>query len=155
METTLHRQLKELYAGPEGRVEHRVAGYRIDAVRDGQFVEIQHGGLSAIRYGLVRTVYSGGGHRREGGTEARVHASRFGRVRVNLEPLLENRAGVASVTGRVQDRREEDAWLANNFDHAQRGDAHEPERHDRSERRPDTTGAEPLRHEQHKQDHDR
>ncbi len=49
METTLHRQLKELYAGPEGRVEQRVAGYRIDAIRDDELVEIQHGGLSAIR----------------------------------------------------------------------------------------------------------
>lgn len=49
METTLHRQLKELYAGPEARVEQRVAGFRIDAIRDEQLVEIQHGGLSAIR----------------------------------------------------------------------------------------------------------
>jgi hypothetical protein len=49
METTLHRQLKELYAGPEGLVEQRLAGFRIDAIRDGQLVEIQHGGLTAIR----------------------------------------------------------------------------------------------------------
>ena len=49
METTLHRQLKALYAGPEAAVEQRLEAYRIDAVRDGQLVEIQHGGLSAIR----------------------------------------------------------------------------------------------------------
>ena len=49
METTLHRQLKGLYAGKDALVEQRVAGFRIDAVRDGQLVEIQHGGLAAIR----------------------------------------------------------------------------------------------------------
>src|SRR5262245_37383223 len=54
METTLHRQLKELYAGPTGQVEQRLAGYRIDAIRDGQLVEIQHGGLTAIREKIAK-----------------------------------------------------------------------------------------------------
>jgi len=54
METTLHRQLKALYAGTEARVEERVAGYRIDAIRGGQLVEIQHGGLAAIRGKIAR-----------------------------------------------------------------------------------------------------
>ena len=54
METTLHRQLKALYAGPDARLEERIAGYRIDAVRGGQLVEIQHGGLSAIRTKIAR-----------------------------------------------------------------------------------------------------
>src|SRR5437660_768752 len=54
METTLHRQLKLLYAGPEARIEERVAGYRIDAIRDGQLIEIQHGGLAAIRRKIAR-----------------------------------------------------------------------------------------------------
>lgn len=54
METTLHRQLKALYAGSEARVEQRIAGFRIDAVRDGQLVEIQHGGLAAIRTKIAR-----------------------------------------------------------------------------------------------------
>ena len=49
METTLHRQLKALYAGSEARVEERVGGYRIDAIRAGELIEIQHGGLAAIR----------------------------------------------------------------------------------------------------------
>ncbi len=50
METTLHRQLKALYAGTEARTEQqRMNGYRIDAVRGDQLVEIQHGGLAAIR----------------------------------------------------------------------------------------------------------
>jgi hypothetical protein len=49
METSLHRQLKALYAGPEARIEERLEGFRIDAVRAGQLVEIQHGSLGAIR----------------------------------------------------------------------------------------------------------
>jgi hypothetical protein len=54
METTLHRQLKALYAGTAARMEERIAGYRIDAVRDDQLVEIQHGGLAAIRTKIAR-----------------------------------------------------------------------------------------------------
>jgi hypothetical protein len=54
METTLHRQLKALYAGPEARVEERLASYRIDAVRGEQLVEIQHGSLAAIRTKIAR-----------------------------------------------------------------------------------------------------
>jgi hypothetical protein len=51
METTLHRQLKALYAGAGARVEQRLDGfaYRIDAVRGEELVEIQHGSLAAIR----------------------------------------------------------------------------------------------------------
>ncbi len=54
METTLHRQLKALYAGTEARTEQRVAGYRIDAIRGEQLIEIQHGGLAAIRAKIGR-----------------------------------------------------------------------------------------------------
>jgi len=54
METTLHRHLKALYAGPEACVEQRIAGYRIDAVRGEQLVEIQHGGLAAIRTKIAK-----------------------------------------------------------------------------------------------------
>jgi len=54
METTLHRQLKALYAGAEAQVEQRVDGFRIDAIRDGELVEIQHGGLAAIRGKIAR-----------------------------------------------------------------------------------------------------
>lgn len=51
METTLHRQLKALYAGADARTEQRLEGfaYRIDAVRGDELVEIQHGSLAAIR----------------------------------------------------------------------------------------------------------
>jgi hypothetical protein len=58
METTLHRQLKALYAGPAGNMEQTVEGYRIDAVRDDVLVEIQHGGLSAIRRKTTRLLES-------------------------------------------------------------------------------------------------
>lgn len=49
METTLHQQLKSLYAGEHGETEVRLGRYRIDAVVDDELVEIQHGGLGAIR----------------------------------------------------------------------------------------------------------
>lgn len=49
MESSLHRQLKELYApSPEHR-EVVWDRWRIDAVRDNELIEIQHGSLSAIR----------------------------------------------------------------------------------------------------------
>jgi hypothetical protein len=54
METTLHRQLKVLYAGLDARLEERVDGFRIDAIRDGQLIEIQHGSLAAIRNKIAR-----------------------------------------------------------------------------------------------------
>jgi len=54
METTLHRQLKALYAGAGALVEQRMEGFRIDAIRDGQLVEIQHGSLAAIRTKIAR-----------------------------------------------------------------------------------------------------
>ncbi len=49
METSLHRQLKAQYAGEAAQVEQRLGDYRIDAVRPGELVEIQHGSLAAIR----------------------------------------------------------------------------------------------------------
>ncbi len=49
METSLHQQLKALYAGDEGETEVRLGHYRIDAVVDDELIEIQHGGLGAIR----------------------------------------------------------------------------------------------------------
>jgi hypothetical protein len=52
METSLHRQLKALYAGEHARSEQesrKLAGYRIDVVRGEELVEIQHGSLGAIR----------------------------------------------------------------------------------------------------------
>lgn len=49
METSLHRQLKDIYAGEAGETETTLGQYRIDAVRDDLLIEIQHGGLAAIR----------------------------------------------------------------------------------------------------------
>jgi hypothetical protein len=52
METSLHRELKRLYADKdeaESGVEVRRGNYRIDAVAGRELIEIQHGSLSAIR----------------------------------------------------------------------------------------------------------
>jgi hypothetical protein len=49
METTLHRQLKEHYAGDAQQVEVRLGRFRIDAIVGGELIEIQHGSLAAIR----------------------------------------------------------------------------------------------------------
>lgn len=49
METSLHRQLKALYAGDEGQQEVVCGDYRIDSVRGDELIEIQHGSLAAIR----------------------------------------------------------------------------------------------------------
>ncbi|QDU55483.1 hypothetical protein Pan181_16720 [Aeoliella mucimassa] len=49
METSLHQQLKDRYAGTKGETEVRLGRYRIDAVVNRELVEIQHGSLGAIR----------------------------------------------------------------------------------------------------------
>ena len=49
MESSLHRQLKALYAPDDAAQEVRCEGYRIDAVCGDELVEIQHGSLAAIR----------------------------------------------------------------------------------------------------------
>ncbi len=49
METSLHRELKRIYAGAQARTEVVLDSYRIDAVSRGRLIEIQHGSLAAIR----------------------------------------------------------------------------------------------------------
>lgn len=49
METSLHRQLKELYATPGARLEAPLSGFRIDVVVGQLLIEVQHGSLAAIR----------------------------------------------------------------------------------------------------------
>jgi hypothetical protein len=49
METSLHRELKDVYADEGAQVEAPLGRYRIDVVCDGELIEIQHGSLSAIR----------------------------------------------------------------------------------------------------------
>ena len=49
MESTLHQQLKRMYAKDESDREVSVDGFRIDAVSGGQLIEIQCASLSAIR----------------------------------------------------------------------------------------------------------
>lgn len=58
METSLHQQLKQLYAAADGQTEVRLDGYRIDALRGQQLVEIQLGSLSAIRSKVARLLRS-------------------------------------------------------------------------------------------------
>ncbi len=49
METTLHQQLKHSYADDGSQTEVVMGRYRIDAIRDGELIEIQCASLSAIR----------------------------------------------------------------------------------------------------------
>ena len=49
METSLHRQLKTHYAAGSSQLEVACEGYRIDAIRGKELIEIQHGSLAAIR----------------------------------------------------------------------------------------------------------
>jgi len=49
METSLHRRLKEIYAGADAQTEVPLGRYRIDAIVDDELIEVQHGSLSAIR----------------------------------------------------------------------------------------------------------
>ena len=54
METSLHRQLKQLYACQGAHLEVPLDGYRIDVARRNELVEIQHGSLAAIRQKVQR-----------------------------------------------------------------------------------------------------
>jgi hypothetical protein len=56
METTLHRQLKEIYADGDARVESWCGDYRIDVVCGDELVEIQHGSLAALRQKITKLV---------------------------------------------------------------------------------------------------
>lgn len=49
METTLHRQLKDHYAGPGSQQEVRLGRFRIDVVDGERLIEIQHSGLGALK----------------------------------------------------------------------------------------------------------
>ena len=49
METSLHRQLKDLYAEGGAATEVTMGEYRIDVVAGEELIEIQHGSLAAIR----------------------------------------------------------------------------------------------------------
>lgn len=49
METSLHKQLKEVYSDAGAEVEQKLGRYRIDVVCDKELIEIQHGSLAAIR----------------------------------------------------------------------------------------------------------
>jgi hypothetical protein len=53
MESSLHRQLKELYGGSAEDREVCVDGFRIDAVAHGRLIEIQRASLAGIRTKLA------------------------------------------------------------------------------------------------------
>lgn len=64
METTLHQQLKLLYASSPEYTEVTMHGFRIDAVAsDGELIEIQHGSLGALRDKTRRLLATRGKHR--------------------------------------------------------------------------------------------
>ena len=48
MESSLHRQLKSLYAPSAEETEVVVDGYRIDAIAEGRLIEIQAASLSSL-----------------------------------------------------------------------------------------------------------
>jgi hypothetical protein len=48
-ESSLHRALKRLYAGPDGVMEAVVDGCVVDVWRDGSVVEIQTGSFAGVR----------------------------------------------------------------------------------------------------------
>ncbi len=56
METSLHRQLKEIYADGKARLEAPVGAFRIDVISGDELVEIQHGSLAAIRDKIAKLV---------------------------------------------------------------------------------------------------
>jgi hypothetical protein len=58
METSLHRDLKKLYAGDTAQTEVVLDKFRIDAVCGELLIEIQHGSLSAIRDKIRRLLLS-------------------------------------------------------------------------------------------------
>lgn len=60
METSLHRQLKTIYAAGDAVLEATLGKYRIDVMAGDELVEIQHGSLAAIRDKIAALVK---GHR--------------------------------------------------------------------------------------------
>lgn len=58
METSLHRSLKQIYAGEGAATEVRLGGYRIDAVVGKRLIEVQHGSLSSISRKIMALVQS-------------------------------------------------------------------------------------------------
>ncbi|MEZ6121447.1 MAG: hypothetical protein R3C28_33495 [Pirellulaceae bacterium] len=59
METSLHRTLKNIYAGVAGQSEVKLDSFRIDAICGDQLVEIQHGSLAAIRPKIKKLLAAG------------------------------------------------------------------------------------------------
>lgn len=56
MESSLHRQLKKVYATEGAALEVPLKKYRIDVVRGEELIEIQHGNLASIRSKIAALV---------------------------------------------------------------------------------------------------
>ena len=59
METTLHRQLKDLFREPNSPIEVKLGRFRIDVVNGDRLVEIQRSGLAAIRSKIKKLLGDG------------------------------------------------------------------------------------------------
>jgi hypothetical protein len=96
METTLHRQLKQFYA-PDGTPQEVTLGeYRIDAVRDGELIEIQSASLGALRDKTRRLLAS--------------HSVRIVKpLALNRRIVTGERGGSVESKGRLSPRHE--GWL--------------------------------------------
>lgn len=102
METTLHQQLKLLYAGTDDDREVRLDGFRIDAIRDGELIEVQLGSLTAIRDKIRKLLTAG-------------HRVRIVKPLINEKQLISLAAKDGRiVTTRRSPKRES---LLNLFDH--------------------------------------
>ena len=107
METSLHRQLKSLYADGD-LTEVACDGYRIDAIRRGVLVEIQHGSLAAIRK-KVKTLLSkhrGARGQTAGSTQGAREAGSAARQRGGPppEPPSERRCWICSTSWSTSSR---------------------------------------------------
>ncbi|MFN8854061.1 MAG: hypothetical protein ACK50P_00730 [Planctomycetaceae bacterium] len=96
METTLHRQLKQFYA-PEGAPQEVTLGeFRIDAVRNGELIEIQAASLGALRDKTRKLLAT--------------HAVRIVKpLAVNRRIVLREKGTAADGRGRLSPRHE--GWL--------------------------------------------
>lgn len=59
METTLHRQLKDLFREPNSPIEVKLGRFRIDVVNGDRLVEIQRSGLASIRSKIKKLLSEG------------------------------------------------------------------------------------------------
>jgi hypothetical protein len=100
METSLHQELKRLYAGAAGRTEARVERFRVDALvedeRGTELIEIQHGPLWLIRDKIRRLT--------------RRHRVRIVKPIVGRKQLIKRSRAGGRVIGRRMSPRQGQLW---------------------------------------------